>query len=45
MNFFDDLKKGADTLVSESAEILKTTRGYKAALEKCANMLENKFSP
>lgn len=32
MDFFDDLKTAADTLVSESAGVLQTTETFKQAL-------------
>jgi len=45
MNYFDALKASADTLVKESAGVLRTTKSFKQALVKCKTMLERDFKP
>jgi hypothetical protein len=45
MDFFDDLKGAADTLVSESAGVLETTEAFKQALVGVKTMLDRDFTP
>jgi DNA repair exonuclease SbcCD ATPase subunit len=45
MNFFDDLKGAADTLVKESAGVMNTTKAYRQALVTCKSDLERNFTP
>lgn len=44
INFFDDLKATADTLVKESAGLLDSTKQYRQALVQARTMLERDFT-
>lgn len=44
MDFFDDLKESADSLVEESGRILELTEGFKASLEAGRASLERDFN-
>jgi len=45
MDYFDDLKESANTLVKESAGILKTTKAFKQSLEQAKTFLERDYTP
>lgn len=45
MNYFDDLKSAADTLVQESQGVIQTTLAFKQGLTVAKNVLERDYTP